>query len=313
MSLKQPNAFPEYLIFAQHGWDDNSRDISRLAIALNPTNCSLLIAPSLGKLNTWLRIEPLIKQVEIIATQTIERYPQTPIKIIGHSMGGLIWLEVLDRNPQWWHKIHSLILIGSPIGGANLARIIDPWGIGIGIARDLGKSRRSIAEKIAQNIPTLTIAGELGFGSDGLVTITATKFDYCQFVAVSGIVHAALKCHPRLVPIIQEFWQNPVITTSEEINLANQIIKKLQSVPGMTDAHWRSFSQSALVKPQLYLNFSEGISLCTWKNPFGIEYVFVSNQDQKCLYAGYVGWLHTSQLHKTLIKLKQEIPSAIIQ
>lgn len=302
MTLNQLNNYPEYLLFVQHGWDDNSKDISRLAQTLIKTSNTLLIAPSLGRIKTWLRIEPLIKQVEIIATKIINQYPQTPIKIIGHSMGGLIWLEVLHRNPQWWQKVHSLILIGSPIGGAHIARMIDPWELGIGIARDLGKNRRLIAEKIAQNIPTLTIAGELGFGSDGLVTLAATKFNYCQFVSVSGIVHAALKCHPRLVPIIQDFWQTPQIAATLETNLSNQLINKLQSLPGMTDGHWQYFS-----KARVYLPFPEGINLHTWKNPLGIDHVFVSNQDQKCLYAGYVGWLHAAQLRQALVKLKQEI------
>jgi pimeloyl-ACP methyl ester carboxylesterase len=301
MNQIKSNSSPEYLIFAQHGWDDNSRDISRLAQALIKNNNTLLTAPSLGKLKTWLRIEPLINEVEQIATETINNYPEIPIKIIGHSMGGLIWLEVLDRNRRWWQKVHSLVLIGSPIGGANVARIIDPLGIGIGIARDLGKNRRPIAEKIAQSIPTLTIAGELGFGSDGLVTVTTTKFDYCQFVTVSEIVHAALKCHPRLVPIIQDFWTNPQIQTSSKSHLATKLIKKLQSLPGMTDGHWRDFPRS-----QLYFRFPEGICLHTWKNTLGVDHVFVADRDGKCLYAGYVGWLHSEQLRQALIELQQE-------
>ncbi len=299
--FRTPNSsYPDFLLFAQHGWADNNKNLSRLTQALIDDN-ALLIAPSLGILNTFIRILPLIKEVERIASQTIDRYPETPIRIISHSMGGLLWLEVLHRNPQWWHKIHSLVLIGSPIGGSDVARIIDPLGIGIGIARDLGKNRRHLAEKIAQNIPTLTIASNLDSGTDGLVTLETTKFSYCQFVCVRGIAHAALRYHPRVVPIIQNFWANPTLGVPPEPNLATKLIDRLRSIPGMSDGHWRDFPRS-----QVYINLPAGITIRTWKNPLGIDHVFVADQDENCLYAGYVGWLHSSTLRQALAEIKQE-------
>ncbi|MEO0377730.1 MAG: alpha/beta hydrolase, partial [Cyanobacteria bacterium P01_A01_bin.17] len=139
---------PQNIIYAQHGWADDHRHMEYLATQLAaPT--SKIVAPNLGYWRTWLRIAPLIDRVDAIATQTHAQHPHAPMRIIGHSMGGLIWLEVLHRHPEWWPQVESLVLVGSPVGGADLARMIDPFGWGIGVARDLGKSRRGIGVAIA--------------------------------------------------------------------------------------------------------------------------------------------------------------------
>ncbi len=292
------NSSPDFLLFAQHGWADRGDDISKLAQALATTNTHLVV-PSLGIVKTFISIEPLVEQVEKLAIEAINNYPETPLRIMGHSMGGLIWLEVLDRHPEWWHKVHSLVTIGSPIGGSDVARIIDPFNIGIGTAKDLGKNRRPLAEKIAQHIPSLSIASDLNAGSDGLVTVECSKFAYCKFVLISGIRHAALKCHPRIVPIIQEFWANPQIESSSNTDLATKVIQHLQSVPGMTDASYKDIKRS-----RVKIIFADGTTLSTWNNLLGISHVFVTDKQEKCLYAGYVGWPHATGLAKAIDELR---------
>ena len=291
------NSSPDFLLFAQHGWADRGDDIGKLARALATTNTHLIV-PSLGMVKTFISIELLVKQVEKIATEPINNYPETSLRIMGHSMGGLIWLEVLHRNPQWWKQVESLVVIGSPIGGADLARIIDPLGFGIGIARDLGKNRRQIAEKIAQHIPTLSIAGDINGGSDGMVNLTTTQFNYCQFVCLSGIPHATLKRHPRLIPIIQEFWANPQINPPQGENLLTKVIQRLQSVPGMTDGNIKDFP-----KAQAKIKFPNGIALHTWQNSLRVDHIFVTNEQGNCVYGGYVGWLDAPELKKVLAEI----------
>ena len=299
--MEYTNYDPDYLLFAQHGWADRSNDIGKLAKALASSK-SILIAPSFNWVQTSLRIKPLIRDVEKIAREYIFNYPKTPLRIIGHSMGGVIWLEVLQRNPEWWEKVHSLVLIGSPIGGSDLARMLDPFGIGVGIARDLGENRRPIAEEIAQSIPTISIASNFNSGTDGLVTVENTKFAYSRWVLLSGIRHAALKCHHSVVPVIQNFWANPQISNAPASDLATKVIRHLQSVSGMTDSHWRDFERSKVL-----ISLDDGITIRSWKNPLGIHHVFVADQDDNCLYAGYVGLIHASGLRKALNKLEQAV------
>ncbi len=287
------NSNPECLLFAQHGWADTGNDIGSL-IKAAASSQTLIIAPSLGLLKTFIRIKPLIEQLEKIALEIITEHPDTPIKIVGHSMGGLMWLEVLNRNPQWWHQVHSLILLGSPIGGSNIARIIDPLGIGIGTARDLGKNRRDLAEKLAQQIPTLSVASDIGMGTDGLVTVENTKFNYGNWLLISGIAHSAMKYHPDLIPVMQNFWANPRLGNSPNKNQTNQVIQRLRSIPGMTDADYRGFERS-----QIIATLADGSTLHIWNNPLGVPHVYLG-KEQKCLYAGYVGLIHVRGLGQAI-------------
>lgn len=291
------NSSPEYLLFAQHGWADTGLNIGRLATAaVDPR--TKVIAPSLGYIKTFIRIELLVKQLEAIAKAEIASNPNIPIKIMGHSMGGLIWLETLKRHPQWWDRVHSFILLGSPVGGSNIARIIDPLGLGIGSAADLGKNRRKLAETIAQKIPTLAVASDLGTGTDGLVTVENTKFDHSNWQLVSGIPHSAMRYHPDMIPIMRNFWANPTLGLPPAASLTNQLINHLRSLPGMTDTDYRDFGRS-----QIIATFSNKITLHTWNNSLGINHVYLAQQAQ-CLYAGYVGLIHAWGLRKELKQIK---------
>lgn len=292
---------PEYLLFAQHGWADTGKDIGRLVnTAADPQ--TKVIVPSLGLIKTFIRLEPLVRRLEQIAMEVINLHPLLPIKIVGHSMGGLMWLEVLERNPQWWHKIHSFILLGSPVGGSNVARIIDPWGMGIGTAGDLGKNRRPLAEKIAQQIPTLSVASDIGMGTDGLITVENTKFAYGNWLKISGITHNAMKYHRDIMPILQDFWANPQLGVPPEASLTNRLIQRLRAVPGMTDASYRNFERSQIVA-RLTENL-ENLTLHTWKNWLGVDHVYLGKQEQ-CLYGGYVGLIHAKGLHRVIEEIQQ--------
>lgn len=298
---------PSYILYAQHGWADINTGISRLATQIACPRAKVIV-PNLGFVNTWIRIAPLVDRVEAIAHQTQTQHPNTPIRIVGHSMGGLIWLEVLARNPQWWPQVESLVLVASPVGGADLGRLFDPFEWGLGIARDLGTNRRPLAEKIAAQIPTLIIAGDYDGGSDGVVPIECTKFCRASYVTVNNIDHDRMKKHPAVAQIIQQFWQSrdhlcvPDVVETE----CDHIIRQLQSIPGITDAHYRGFTAS-----QPWAKLSTGLTLRTWQNRMGIHHIFLSNPSGDCLFAGFVGWPHTEALYETLWHLKESSPQSI--
>lgn len=293
------NTPPDFILFAQHGWADTAIPIQRLANALAPENAKV-IAPNLGWWSTWIHIHPLIETVESIALKTLAEYPQTPLRIVAHSMGGLIWLEVLKRHPEMRSRVHSLVLIASPVGGADLARIIDPFKVGIGIARDLGTNRRAIAEQIARQIPTLAIAGDIGDGSDGTIPVQSTRFKFAQFLQVK-FPHPALKDHPSLIPIIQEFWDRREIPPTAPSELADELIERLSQVPGMTDTNERYLSRA-----QPVLKFQNGLSLCIWRNLCRINHVFLINPEGQVLFSGFVGWWHSRDLRQALKEIETQ-------
>ncbi|NJK41439.1 MAG: alpha/beta hydrolase [Acaryochloridaceae cyanobacterium SU_2_1] len=288
------------ILYAQHGWADTNRAMVHLAHRLETANTRIIV-PNLGWWRTWLRLEPLVQDLEEIVTQTRLQSSQLPIRIVAHSMGGLIWLEVLNRHPEWWAEVESLVLIGCPVGGADICRLIDPLALGLGIARDLGKNRRSMAERIAAHIPTLTIASDIDDGSDGLIMYGATQFHHAHTVVLPNIAHSDQRQAPAIDQAIQAFWQSSLLPLSAPSNLAQALIQRLHEVPGMTDGHRRDFS-----KAQVWLVLDRGLSLYRWKNPLGVDHVFVASADGKCLYSGFVGWLHAPQLNRTLDQIKQE-------
>lgn len=293
MSLREP----DFILFLQHGWADDNREMLKLGQQLATPRVKV-VAPCLNYVQTWLRIDPLIDAVGAIAHETATEYPGVPFRIVGHSMGGLIWLEILNRQPDWRDRVHSLVLVGSPVGGADLGRILDPLQVGIGIASDLGVNRKAIAAQIAASIPTLSIVGNFDGGSDGIVPVECSRFPHTQFVQIPGVSHPNLRSHPSVAATIRDFWTG--VPVGEAIVL-DTVIHRLQAVPGITDGHLRDFSKSKIL---FYLK--NGGTVRTWSNLMGVDHVFVADIEGRCLYAGFVGWLHSADLQQALAKIYQD-------
>ena len=210
--------------------------------------------------------------------------------IIGHSMGGLIWLEILDRHREWWGKVHSLVLVGSPVGGSDLGRLFDPLRLFPLIARDLGTNRRPIAEAIAAQIPTLSIVGDLGNHSDGTVPIGSSQFDHASFVWLDNINHPTLKNHPRVAYAVRHFWQQPKIAPIHN-DTASQLIAQLRAID-LTETNNQNFSYAKVIR-----TYPDGTKLWIWKNSLQVDHLFVSKNVtsaqgsvNQCIYSAYMGW-----------------------
>jgi hypothetical protein len=286
---------PKLIIFSQHGMSDTNHAMNSLAHKVAPPY-SHIVAPNLGFIQTHFEIEPLIQKVERSAAQAYFHYPDLPVRIVATSLGGVIWIEVLSRHREWWSKIESLVLLGSPIGGADLARIIDPFAWGIAMAKHLGKNRRPLAEQITAALPTLVVAGNID--SDGTVTTESTKLKYAHFVCLNGVSHPALRFDPAVAEAIQEFWAKPrEPLPSPKITLILELIEHFRAVKGITDANSRDFRHAKTI-----FAFADGTSLYTWKNIFGVDHIFIANADGECQYAGFVGWVDSAGLKRATDK-----------
>jgi hypothetical protein len=287
---------PSFLVFSQHGMVDTYHAMDDLAKRNSDENVRV-IAPDLGMLNTLLSIEPLITKVETIAAREIRAYPEVPIRIIGCSLGGVIWTEILTRHPEWWSRIESFVLLGSPIGGAHLAKIADPLGwVNFAIAQDLGVDRRALAEAIAQAVPTLIIAGDSDQGGDGTVLVQTTQFRHATFVCIPGVNHPGLRFSEAVDQSIRAFWaERPKHIVLSEARSVTETIAQLRSVPGMTDAHPKYFGRSQPIG-----TIKEGIHLRVWNNPLGVKHVFLANEKGECEFGGYVGWVHREGLDRAI-------------
>ncbi|MFO0049134.1 MAG: alpha/beta hydrolase [Pseudanabaena sp.] len=288
----QPQEEQAFILFAQHGWADTFHDIAQLAKSLANPN-TIVYTPDLGWLNTWLKITPLIYKVENIATEAISKYPELPWRIVAHSMGAVIWLEVLDRHPEWLSKIHSFALVASPVGGSDLGRLFDPFRWFPLMARDLGTNRRSIAEAIASKIPVLTVVGDIGNNTDGTVPVGCSQFAQATFVRLDGIRHAPLKNHPRVAIAVRQFWENPLIATIQT-DSASLLIAKLRSLD-LTETDNQNFAKAKLI-----YTGSDDTKLWVWTNALQVMHVFVS-VGSLCVYSAYAGWRDQRKL-ATILK-----------
>jgi hypothetical protein len=287
---------PSYLVFSQHGMVDTHQAMESLAKRNSDSN-SRIVAPNLGFFNTLFSIEPLITKVETIAIREIQNYPDVPIRIIGCSLGGVIWTEILTRHPEWWPNIESWILLGSPIGGAHLAKMADSLSlVSFTIAQDLGIDRRSLAESIARQVPTLIIAGDSDSGSDGTVLVQTTQFKHARFVRVPGVNHSGLRFSEVVNRQIQDFWaENPKNIVFSEARSVMETISQLRSVPGMTDAHPKGFNRS-----QPIMTLKDGTIVRIWNDLLGVKHIFLENDRGECEFGGYVGWVHRDGLDRVI-------------
>jgi len=285
---------PNLLLFSQHGLNDNNQAMESLAHSIAPPE-TYVVAPNLG-LKTFFAIEPLISEVERSAEQVFEQYPGIPARIIAVSLGGILWVEVLSRHPEWWQRLESIILLGSPLGGADLARIIDPFGWGIGIAKELGRNRRPLAEKITAKIPTLVVAGNTTGGGDHTVSIESTKLKHAHFVCLEGVSHPNLRTDPKVNNEILKFWSSSKTPLpAPQDDRTSRLIEHFRSVTGITDADERDFPSARTIH-----SFEDGTSIRTWTNLVGVQHVFIASQDGKCEYAAFVGWIHSSGLQQAI-------------
>ncbi|WP_126147892.1 alpha/beta hydrolase [Synechococcus elongatus] len=299
-TVDHPDRETPFLLFAQHGWDDRSYPIQQMAQSIVPQH-SQVYAPNLGRFRTWIAIEPLIQSVEAVVLEAIAQYPDRPLRFLGHSMGGLIWLEVLSRHREWWDRTHSLVLVGSPVSGSDVCRLLDPFGRLPSIAKDLGRNRRPLAEAIAAQIPTASIVSDLGDYSDGLVPVNSSEFERATLITLKDISHARLKSHPQVAEAIAQFWKQPSIAPRPR-DRAGTLIAQLRSL-NLTECNHRNFAKAAVLKSQ-----PDGVKIWRWLNPLRVQHIFVSSPDPAtgrdcCRYAAYTGWLEDAALSKFLEKL----------
>lgn len=293
---------PACLLFAQHGWADTHDRIADLTARVAPPE-AMRIAPNLGYVRTWLRIEPLIADVETIATATLAQFPDLPVSVIGHSMGGLIWIEILSRHPEWWPRMTAFVLLGSPVDGSHYSRMADPMGLGVGIARDLGISRTDKAERLAQAMPMLSIAGAINCNGDHAVPLDATTFEGDTDVVVHGVDHPGLLDSPHVDAVARHFLAR---RTPRPLP-PSPVIRTLRSVAGMTAGDRAKYCGA-----RLELMFEDGHQLLTIDSRVTRSHVFLVDHEHHCRFAGYVGPIHRGDLWRAIATLREEYADRLL-
>jgi hypothetical protein len=96
-------------------------------------------------------------------------------------------------------------------------------------------------------------------------------------------------------------WNSSQPVANRISNIAEEAVDILDEVPGMTQADARDFKRAT---PRFTL--SDGSVLKMWKNPVGVEHVFIADTDGKMIFGGYVGWIHSDGLNYAVAQIKRQ-------
>jgi pimeloyl-ACP methyl ester carboxylesterase len=261
----------------------------------------LVVAPDLGYARTWRRMAPLVDQVDAAAARLLAQHPATTVLVVGHSLGGLIWLEVLDRHPDWWPRLRALALVAVPVGGTRLGRYLDPTGLSIG--RDLRLDRRALAERLARAIPCLSIAGDCFLGRDGTVSVAATRFAHARSIVLPRISHAGLVRSGTVHRLVSAFFRAPRPPPTDSA----AIVARLAVLPGGGPSAGRGCWWARTV-----LLFQDGYSVRLLGGPIGARRVFVADNLGRCVYARTVAPADRAALQQTLRDLRHERAAQLV-
>ena len=92
-------------------------------------------------------------------------------------------------------------------------------------------------------------------------------------------------------------------TTDAAVSEVTQrAIAILNAVPGITVAHHRDFSSATPIA-----RLRDGTTVRTWKNLVGVEHVFLANYNDRMIYGGFVGWIHSEGLHQAIAQIKRDL------
>jgi pimeloyl-ACP methyl ester carboxylesterase len=288
------------IYFAQHGWADTTHTMRSFGRALAGPD-DLVVATPLGHTRIWMSMAGLMERVEAEATEAIAAVPDAPIRIIGHSIGGLIWLEILERHPDWQQRVDGLALLGSPVRGTPLGLYLDLRGRLIG--RDLRADRRAIAERIASVIPTLTIAGDLVLHGDGVIGVGSTRFAHTRRIVLPRVSHAGLRWSGRVRRLVGAFFDQPHGLATD----VAAVIRRFAALPGLTRGH----AQLAWWGRPILL-FRDGCTVRIVSRPFGKRHVFIADNEGHCLYAAWAAGVEMASIDRVLEGIGRDFAAQLI-
>lgn len=87
---------------------------------------------------------------------------------------------------------------------------------------------------------------------------------------------------------------------------AQDLADRLRAVAGMTDT-----APTDMARARQHSLFQNQVALHTWRNRFGVDFVYVSDEGGACVYAGYVGWAHAGGLRRALAAIRDEYRQAL--
>ena len=185
-----------------------------------PAAAMTLLAARLGRHGYATRVFsyrgriPFEANVERFARFSRETLAGRAAHFIGHSLGGVLILEMLARHPEI--PTASAVLIGAPVRGCYAGRRLGRARLGrwmMGACGPLWEERPAAWKCSA---PLGVIAGTLGVGlgralgalpglNDGVVRVTETAVDGMSAQVLVPVGHSALIASRRVAHLLERF------------------------------------------------------------------------------------------------------------
>ncbi len=91
------------------------------------------------------------------------------------------------------------------------------------------------------------------------------------------------------------------VVNSQTTDVTQEVIAILESVPVMAIAHHRDFNSSHPI-----IRLRDGTAVRTWKNPLGVDHVFLADCNDGMVYGGYVGWVDSEGLNSAIARIRRD-------
>jgi hypothetical protein len=234
-----------------------------------------------------------------------------PVTLIGYSLGAQVILSALNQLAERgsYGKVYDVYILGGAVAQNDqrlqvIEQVVAGTVVNVYCRSDLVlRYIYRLAEGFAQPIGVEPLA------HDDVVNLD-----------VSDFVNGHLDYIPKLQQILtevklsigyQETFDSSFSSENETGELLDQPVLKdlvgiLKKVPGMTNASFSDFSSATPI-----VQFKNDLHIRAWKNIFGVDHIFIG-RGSKCLYGGFVGWVHSEGMEVALKKIKQKYSEYIV-
>lgn len=148
----------------------------------------------------------------------VATYPARPVHFVGHSLGGLVVLNLLASAPRL--SVGRVVLLGSPCNGSSAAEQLSRTRPGqLLVGRALPQWRPEDGRAVASRTQVGAVAGtqRLGIGSllvrlaapnDGVVTVDETRMPGLTDHIVLPVTHSGMIASKRVAQQVCGFLQH---------------------------------------------------------------------------------------------------------
>ena len=98
-----------------------------------------------------------------------------------------------------------------------------------------------------------------------------------------------------------EEWNHEPKLASNLSSTVQKAVEILVETPGMTMAHSRDFKRAVTI-----FTLRDGTAVKIFINPVRVKHIFLADTNDKIIFGGYVGWIHTEALNKVIKKIKND-------